>query len=273
MPRSTSIERPYAQTDLLNVPNMIPTNMHSNNIPDPAKGLTTSTALIMPIKHAEDTKINPSSYHALMLARDFNNWLAYYRKRNVIPFSSDHLLTLMFFNVIRAHGQNTYLLGLTPANFAQYILSPFNANSPLASKLPRVIPPTFYPTHIQKTIPHHPELDMLPWPQIRDKMILAQGTYDDYKFCEDMVGMECPRDEEEWNRAAGEHEYLQVELAGPKSEPGLIVWNDPWKADSWEASEAFVQSWGWILVGCRDLLQSTNYWREQRGEEPLVWEV
>lgn len=103
-------------------------------------------------------------------------------------------------------------------------------------------------------------------------MILAQGTYDDYEFCEDLVGVQCHRPTCE-EREVIQGGWKTIDEEGPRNEPGLIVWGDPWKQDSWEASEAFVRKWQWLLKGCGDLMKYTNYWREKRGEELLVWEV
>lgn len=46
----------------------------------------------------------------------------------------------------------------------------------------------------------------------------------------------------------------------------LIVWGSPWDPRSWEASPAFLRKWGFLLYGCDEILQATNYWREKRGE-------
>jgi hypothetical protein len=54
---------------------------------------------------------------------------------------------------------------------------------------------------------------------------------------------------------------------------GVLVWSDPWRADGWEVTEGFLKKWGRLLKGCRELIESTNRWRELRGEEPLVIEI
>jgi hypothetical protein len=38
-------------------------------------------------------------------------------------------------------------------------------------------------------------------------------------------------------------------------------------------SKGFVEKWSWLLKGCSTLLESTNKYREQRGEERLVVEI
>jgi hypothetical protein len=48
-------------------------------------------------------------------------------------------------------------------------LSPFNDSSiPLN---PTVLTSSYAPTIMQKTVPHHPIIDFLPWPSVRDRLI------------------------------------------------------------------------------------------------------
>jgi hypothetical protein len=54
---------------------------------------------------------------------------------------------------------------------------------------------------------------------------------------------------------------------------GWIVWNDPWDVSAWEATEAFVKKWGYLLKGCQQIIEATNRWRAMRGEGALVVEV
>lgn len=54
---------------------------------------------------------------------------------------------------------------------------------------------------------------------------------------------------------------------------GLLVWSNPWEPSGWELTEGFMKKWGFLVNGCTDLVQSTNRWRDLRGEEPLVFEL
>ena len=54
---------------------------------------------------------------------------------------------------------------------------------------------------------------------------------------------------------------------------GVIVWSPPWDVRGWEVTEGFWNKWGFLMKGCDDVLEATNYWRGQRGEEPLVFEL
>ncbi|KAL4789010.1 hypothetical protein BDV19DRAFT_383450 [Aspergillus venezuelensis] len=87
-------------------------------------------------------------------------------------------------------------------------------------KLTKPPPPTLRPTPIQRHIPHHPWLDFLPFPRMRDNLIKASEHWDDEELC----------------------------------------------LDSWEATEAFLKKWPWVVRGCPELMYSTNAWRARRGE-------
>ncbi|KAF5129838.1 hypothetical protein E5D57_006169 [Metarhizium anisopliae] len=54
---------------------------------------------------------------------------------------------------------------------------------------------------------------------------------------------------------------------------GLIVWGTPWEPGAWEVTESFVEKWGWLLAGCVELKEATNYWRGKRGLEGIVFNV
>jgi hypothetical protein len=58
---------------------------------------------------------------------------------------------------------------------------------------------------------------------------------------------------------------------GLENKPNLIVWGNSADPGSWEASTHFLRKWGWVLLGCSDILEATNYWRQRRGENRLVF--
>lgn len=71
---------------------------------------------------------------------------------------------------------------------------------------------------------------------------------DDDDLCFDMAEFDAPRDRESMS---------------------LIVWGEPWDPRGWEATVPFLRKWGWLLEGCTELLEGTNYWRTRRGERKL----
>jgi hypothetical protein len=161
----------------------------------------------------------------------------------------DQLLTLIQFNVFRALLSNTLTLAWT----LEWLecsdpISPWNS---LPSNInPPLCPEALRPTHLQKTIKHHPWIDLWPIPQMRDNLLLAGDEYDEDRLCNDLV---------EFNGVTNE-------------QTGLVVWNQPWDPMGWEVSETFLGNWGWTIRGCVELHESTNYWRMRRGEKPLVFD-
>lgn len=158
---------------------------------------------------------------------------------------ADQLLTLIQFNVFRPLLSNASTLGNTMEWLDDEAVSPWNTDfQPVNSSYP----PSLLPTPIQKTVPHHPWIDFWPIPRMRDNILLAGNSYDKYKLCKDLVDF--------WNV--------------PDAQTGLVVWREAWDPYGWEASEAFVTNWGWILKRCSELMESTNYWRAKRGEKALL---
>jgi len=199
-------------------------------------------------KHIPDICSAPYIRRALVSATDFTTFFN-------TPLPSDHkLLTLLHFNLVRALTQNVLLLCLDPDRMHEDIDSPFLSDE--GRRLARILPPTLQPTTLQQLVPHHAEIDAFPCPGFRDNLLMAGGAIDGDELCVDMLyGVE-----DEWSE----------EAVGGRT--GLIVWSDPWLEGSWEVEEGFARKYGAMLVGCRGLIESTNYWRRSRGEAPLLLE-
>lgn len=173
----------------------------------------------------------------------------------IFPLSSDHLIILQQYNVLRASLTNRYLISGLKAN-------PVDECSSVALHVlpyltcPQDIPPALHPTVLQQTIPHEGWVDIIPHPVWRDNVLRAIGTFDEDDLWSDTVG--------------GLFEGF------PDSEVekrGVIAWSPPWHISGWEVSEGFWKKWGWSFTGCDEILEATNRWRKQRGEKPLVFKV
>lgn len=160
--------------------------------------------------------------------------------------TTDNLLTLVQFNLLRSIINNIFVLGLSMELMSEEdILSPFNTLN--LGRPETSLPPSLRPTMIQRTIAHHPWIDPFPIPTMRDRLLSAAGLYDDAELCNDLLG-----------------------VCGPRNgDPGLIIWSEPYDPYGYEVTEDFAKKWGWLLSGCQEILESTNYWRGRRGEEPL----
>tara|TARA_R110002060_G_C2100152_1_gene97619 strand:+ start:119 stop:826 length:708 start_codon:yes stop_codon:yes gene_type:complete len=165
----------------------------------------------------------------------------------------DILPSLSQFHFIKALFANMEVLGLSDEEMDDEALSPFNTflgpfsegPSPALASVSK-LPTALQPTELQHITPHHPWIDLLPMPRMRDNI-----------FCKDVESF----DEEELCHA--------MRGQAPENNPSLLVWRDPWDPTGWEVTEEFIMSWGWVIAGCTDLLRSTNSWRARRGERPL----
>ncbi|TVY13763.1 hypothetical protein LARI1_G008085, partial [Lachnellula arida] len=212
--------------------------------------------------------ITPLKRHRLISAQNFTSFLPLHPQT---PLSPDHtLLTLLHFNIVRALTRITFLLGVDPDDMHLDIESPFHIHIHSAtyayagaSSL-SVLPPNLRPTHMQLAVPHHPEVDVFPFPRSRDNVMVAGDGLDDVELCRDIVfGV----DERAGERRGGEHGGCARSNAGGRT--GLIVWGDPWFQSSWEVDQEFAKKYMGLFDGCEELLRSTDFWREERGESPL----
>lgn len=162
----------------------------------------------------------------------------------------DQLLTLIQFNVFRAFLKNTVSLGFTMEWLeSEEAVSPFccasNSESPTR-------PTSLQPTLLQVTVPHHPWIDLIPHSSVRDNILYAlKDDWDDSELCRDLV------------------EFCQE----PKEQTGMIIWGEPWDPSGWEVTEGFLKKHAWTIMGCTELLMSTNYWRLKRGERKLFPDI
>ena len=139
---------------------------------------------------------------------------------------------------------NIEVLGLTASEMHDDALSPFSVSYTYHPRLDD-LPMPLKPTSIQRSVPHHSWVELLPNAALRNNLILldAAGRLDEGQCCIDMCGRS-----------------------------GVIVWKDPWDPSGWEVALAFLEKWRLALTGCWGLFKSTNYWREKRGEERITKE-
>lgn len=177
----------------------------------------------------------------------------------IFPFPSDHLLTLIHFNVCRALITNILVLNIQSAfpDCAAF-------HEPKLPS-PALIPQHLRPTPLQLAVPHAHWIDIFPHPIVRDNLIRAGAAVDIARLCADIVGDTCSEREASLRDEQGRGADGEMQ--------GVIVWADPWDARNWEMTEGFLRKWGWMMRGAEDLVEVSNGWREMRGEERLVVEV
>ncbi|RYP00176.1 hypothetical protein DL764_006607 [Monosporascus ibericus] len=151
----------------------------------------------------------------------------------------DMLLNLVQFNTTRALVMNARAIGIThelmaPGSRSQF--APEGVNVATHNSLPSSLKPTL----LQLTVNHHPWIDILPFPEIRDNLLRHdENSYDKKELCRDLRGFQAVAD----------------------GYGGMIAWGDPWDSRGWEVTEAFAFKWPWVVKDCHELLESTNYWR------------
>lgn len=130
---------------------------------------------------------------------------------------------------------------------AEDMISTFSLSGPARPAAP--YPRFLQPTSTQVSVVHHPWLDLFPFPVMRDRALRAieSGLLDEDEFCSDLVEAD----------------------GGSASEISLIVWGDSSDPAGWEASEPFLEKYGWLVWGCTELFEATNRWRGERGERRL----
>ncbi|KAK3374328.1 hypothetical protein B0T24DRAFT_291711 [Lasiosphaeria ovina] len=176
------------------------------------------------------------------------------------PLSADHLITLLQYNAVRALLVNRTLvsgaLATDPSDCAAAAEPQAeNENGMRVVPYPSrsgALPPSLLPTLLQQTVPHGRWIDLFPSPAGRDRLILAAGTFDADALWADCIG--------------GLYEGFPDDEMERR---GVIAWSPPWDMAGWEMSEGFVRRWGWLVKGVPDILDATNRWRKERGEEPL----
>ncbi|KAK1981832.1 hypothetical protein LZ30DRAFT_781748 [Colletotrichum cereale] len=170
---------------------------------------------------------------------------------------ADSLLPLVQFNLFRGLMENSKTLGITLSMICDDdCVSPYGsdpayaARAAAASAVPggwAALPFALRPTRTQLTAAHHPWVDLLPLPRLRDNLIEAGAALDDDELCLDLIG----------------------NADAPSGRGGMILWGEPWDPRSWEVTEDFVEKWRWILEGCGEIIASSNYWRAKRGERRM----
>ncbi|KAL5596243.1 hypothetical protein FOVSG1_009932 [Fusarium oxysporum f. sp. vasinfectum] len=124
----------------------------------------------------------------------------------------------------------------------------FNYHGPVVHSSKAPLPPSLCPTELQKAIVHHSWLDIFPFPNLRDNILrgIQLGQLEEDELCDRLC--------------------CDLLSFNEDSIPSLLIWGDSWDAAGWEFSSQFFEEWGFLLEGCPELIQATNYWREVRGE-------
>ncbi|KAI0489805.1 hypothetical protein F4859DRAFT_462437 [Xylaria cf. heliscus] len=132
-----------------------------------------------------------------------------------------------------------------------------NANSPFndgthTALTTQELPPVWRPTLSQSSIPHHPIIDLLPWPSVRDRIIMLLSLPDDDRP----------------PAASGPLATVHLAYDLEDGAEGARIWgDDPYDPTAWEVGQVFFERW-WFVFD-REVINQSNYWRKLRGAQVL----
>lgn len=148
------------------------------------------------------------------------------------------------YNLLRAIFINANFMGLTLDLLNEDLASQFNLVGPSTLHLPA----SLHPSQKQRRIIHHPWIDLIPMLSLREALLDRVEVLDEDELCDDLYG-----------------------ACGSSGEAGLRIWGEAWDPSAYEASEKVIRKWGWMVKECPDIIESSNYWRRQRGEKAIVF--
>ena len=122
-----------------------------------------------------------------------------------------------------------------------------------AAKFPFDLLPTHYrPTDVQLSIPHHPFIDALPWPSVRNKLIctFAQPPQLRPPSARDPMAIM----------------YLALDV-DDDAEGVRIKGPDELDENSWEIGQTIFRNWWWAFS--RSIIENSNRLRKDRGAGQL----
>ena len=126
----------------------------------------------------------------------------------------------------------------------------------------KTLKPDLRPSSEQITVDHPPYIDVLPFRTLRKNLILRQQEVDEDEFLRDAVtGLVC------WGGAG-------LSRKDRDASTGYVSNGTPWDNRSWEAKAWFLKKY-WSLLGGEEgeLVQQSEWWRNIRGEAPLIIET
>ncbi|TGO44698.1 hypothetical protein BCON_0473g00050 [Botryotinia convoluta] len=151
--------------------------------------------------------------------------------------SSDNAMVLIQFNTTRAFVANAQTLGLTTSSMTRTACSRFFVDLTAGHTSFTIdlssLPLSLHPTPLQRELPHHPWIDLLPIPQLRDNLLRRNNQFDEVELCREMRG---------------------VKSAKLGRRNGIIVWRDPWDESGWEVTETLPEIGRGLLRAVRDYL-------------------
>jgi Domain of unknown function (DUF3425) len=169
-------------------------------------------------------------------------------------FEDSYNLRVLELDLLRGCVTIAKRLNISDTIWSLHEISPFSepANAHLTYDH---LPLNLRPTLAQRTLPHHPVLDLLPWPTARNKLIHVFSQSPDLR----PPCSRCPT-------ALMDFVY-DIE----DSAEGVRIWgDDPCDWQNWEVGEKVFGKWWWAFDG--EIIKNSNEWRINRGA-PVLGQV
>lgn len=114
------------------------------------------------------------------------------------------------------------------------------------------LPSNLVPTDTQLTTPHHPAIDVLPWPAVRNRLIKMYA----------MPSEIWPRHPSDGTQSSLVRFIYDMEDGGVR-----VTGQDPAAESAWEIDQRFFENWWWALD--QVIVANTNLKRSARGQRML----
>ena len=166
-------------------------------------------------------------------------------------FPDEQNLPMLELNLLRGAMSIAKRLNIDQLVWSIDATSPFTAPDMVMTSFNH-LPQNLRPTLVQLTNPHHPMMDLLPWPSVRDRLILMFAQPLDFRA----------------PIAASPTALVDLVYDIEDSAEGVRIWaDDPYSAQNWEVGEKLFKNWWWALDA--DVLRRSNEMRLSRGANLL----
>jgi len=164
-------------------------------------------------------------------------------------FADSYYLDVNELTILRAFLRIATRLGFTGNMWSMTANSPFNVGVGTPSEL---LPETWRPTASQVLMPHHPVIDFLPWPGVRDRIL----------------GVFSLPPEARPEAAQGPLALVNLAYDIEDSSEGIRIWgSDPYDPANWEVGQILFERW-WFIFD-RNVVSQSNRLRVSRGADTL----
>jgi hypothetical protein len=172
-----------------------------------------------------------------------------------VSFPDEKHLQILELNLLRGATAIASRLGISELIWSLDSMSPFCDNFSTVMDHSH-LPINLLPTAVQRTKPHHPMFDLLPWPTVRDKLILIFSVPPEMRPAV----------------AAKPTAIVDLVYDIEDSAEGVRIWgDDPYSDQNWEVGEKAFRSWWWAFDSA--VIQRSNNMRAIRGAKPLGLET